>query len=87
RAKTEGKGLFRLNQGYEEGWKAFEFRDGDLFTFEHVLVNSWANGFLVPDGSHEVIIVFLPQYLEFLGFSLGFICFSWMLLTKGADKF
>jgi len=44
---------------------------------EHVLVNNWANGFILKSNiklltsntnKFNIIIVFLPQYLEFLGF-------------------
>ena len=50
---------------------------------EHVLVNNWANGWKL-DNFHlkkspsvfnnlDIIIIFLPQYLEFLGFlMMGF---------------
>jgi hypothetical protein len=40
---------------------------------EHVLVNNWANGWRIekppnPANQSTLIIIFLPQYLEFLGF-------------------
>lgn len=60
--------------------KIFPFLFGDELK-EHVLVNNWANGWKltesnvngqrpapsIPEGS-AVIVVFLPQYLQFLGF-------------------
>ncbi|MCL5970742.1 MAG: hypothetical protein M1450_04560 [Patescibacteria group bacterium] len=36
---------------------------------EHVLVNNWANGWEINNsGNESIVIIFWPQYLEFLGF-------------------
>lgn len=77
------------NQAYDEGWKAYEIansksqiansiRDFLPFLFgkelkSHVLLNNWANGWILDEKSYptdnsKLIIIFLPQYLEYLGF-------------------
>lgn len=54
---------------------------------EHVPVNNWENGWILdpqllsPD--FQVIIVYLPQYLEYFGFGLLPVTFIWLVLTKG----
>lgn len=80
---------------FHPGWKAYEinsefsmfnvqFHEAFPMLFgtelkEHVLVNNWANGFLLrPDavgasegqGSRTFIIIFWPQYLQFVGFGV-----------------
>jgi hypothetical protein len=82
-----------LSQSYHPGWKAYIVKHetsnvkrflNTFFPFifgkeikEHVLVNNWANGFILSSNTKlltsntnkfNIIIVFLPQYLEFLGF-------------------
>lgn len=44
---------------------------------DHVLINNWANGWRLrsdsfgdPKGTSNIVIVFLPQYLQFIGFGL-----------------
>ena len=51
----------------------------------HVLVNNWKNGWIVGNSNLEVrsskfAIVFLPQYLEWLGFVIILIVFSTLLV-------
>ena len=61
------EGLIVLGQGYDSGWIALT----NFHLLEHVKVNSWANGFFVPEGQHSIVIIFWPQYLEYLGMVLG----------------
>lgn len=58
---------------------------------EHVLVNNWANGWslrqetnsgLISDQSQTILIVFLPQYLEFAGFGILIAVFAGILLYR-----
>lgn len=70
-----------LSQSFDSGWKAYEINKlnllSELFPFlfgeeikQHVLVNNWENGWIV-DGNKQnsnIIIIYLPQYLEYLGF-------------------
>ncbi|HLC94738.1 MAG TPA: hypothetical protein VJH96_04185 [Patescibacteria group bacterium] len=78
--------LIMLDEAYEKNWRAYAVsettaRNPLLALFaplvgkelkNHVLVNNWANGWVVENQSEEVVIVFLPQYLEFVGFILLF---------------
>lgn len=82
--------IVKLNLSYEKGFKAYYvscknalscFLKTNLAPFyakeikDHVLINNWANGWLVNHQpstiSHQqIVIVFLPQYFEYLGFML-----------------
>ncbi len=64
---TVGSGILELGQGFENGWVSYP-------KIEHVKVNGWSNGFIVPD-SHALsttshYLVFWPQFLEWGGFIL-----------------
>ncbi len=71
----------------------FPFFFGDELK-EHVLVNNWANGWkLDKDTCYmspvtcRLVILFLPQYLEYFGFGLGIITIAYLLLRyKNASK-
>lgn len=71
---TRGQGLLALSQGFDNSWVAFANRK----KLDHVKVNGWSNGWLVPEGG-TIIIIFWPQYLEWIGigmlviFSMGMI--------------
>ena len=58
--------LLTLSQSFEKGWQASQGK--------HVLVNNWANGWLIDnpseEESQEIIIFFWPQILEYLGILL-----------------
>lgn len=69
--------LLAFNQGYNQGW--IGWYQGKLL--EHVRVNGWQNGWILPEAvsaeygvrsteSNQVIVVFWPQYLEWLGFGV-----------------
>ena len=73
------EGLVVLPQEFETGWRAYlvsgSGESNQIFPplgakriQEHVLVNGWANGWLIGQGTHSVVMVFMPQYLEYLGF-------------------
>ena len=72
--KTNSGNVVILNQSFSPGWIAFS--NGKLL--DHVLVNNWANGFFLNKSQQistnfnkfQVLIIFWPQYLEFLGFIL-----------------
>ncbi|MFH1971838.1 MAG: hypothetical protein ABIJ05_05705, partial [Patescibacteria group bacterium] len=90
----ENEGLLVLGQGYDKGWNAFilsESHDGMIAKFlpfiyskplEHLKVNSWANGWIVPNGSGIISIVFWPQYLEWGGMILGVITLSLVIILS-----
>lgn len=58
--ETKNGGLLKLSQGYDEGWVSPYL--------EHVKVDGWANGWIVPAGEHQIIIFYWPQLLQYLGF-------------------
>lgn len=57
-----------LSSAFEPGFKAYQ---NGLFGKElaqHVVVNGWANGWILnPNSSNNVYIVYLPQLLEYVG--------------------
>jgi hypothetical protein len=68
-----------LSQSYEKGWTAYTVKNFGLlekvfpFVFgkklqNHIRVNDWENGWTVKQDTQKIIIVYLPQYLEYLGF-------------------
>lgn len=75
-----------LHQSFNQGFLAFEIKNNNFFTNtfpflfgeklkEHVLVNNWANGWIIDSDqrqatSDKLIIIFWPQYLQYLGFIL-----------------
>src|SRR3990167_6694762 len=55
---------------------------------EHVTVNGWSNGWFIGNwkleiGNSQVVLVYLPQYLEYIGFAL--IIFTATVLWKFGD--
>lgn len=60
--------ILTLNQSFDTGWVAFDASHTELQG--HVLVNNWANGWRLTGDNRSVIIIFLPQLLEYLGFVL-----------------
>jgi hypothetical protein len=78
-------GTLVLSQSYDPGWKAYYVKSPNILTTalpfvfgtkvkEHVQVNSWENGWILPsnrDGEPiTVVIVYIPQYLEHAGFAM-----------------
>jgi hypothetical protein len=70
-----------LSQSFHPGWKAYILpKDASLFTRllspllsasqPHFMVNNWENGWESPQDGSTVILVFLPQYLQYAGFLL-----------------
>lgn len=91
-----------LSQGYDGGWNAYQFKNKpnliqQAFPFVfgqrvriHNVINNWENGWDMENTNPEanyLVIVYLPQYLEFIGFifTFGFIGFlifkNWASLT------
>lgn len=80
------------NQAYNEGWKAYLANNEFLpFLFgtelkSHVLVNNWENGWILDDNtlkkSERIIIVYLPQYLEYIGFIILFLFFAGLIFNR-----
>lgn len=72
-----------LYQSYSSGWVAIS--NGKILP--HVKINNWANGWklsnITMEQSNNVLIIFWPQYLEFLGFGLLIIAIIYLILMKG----
>ena len=49
---------------------------------EHVLVNNWENGWRLPSNESTIILFFLPQLLQWLGFLLLPLPLLWVWYTK-----
>lgn len=81
---SEGSGLLRVAQGFDNGWIAWG-RGGRHELLEHVTVDGWANGWLV-NGEKQIIIIYWPQLLEFAGLGLLPILF-WLLGFKKVARF
>ncbi len=79
--KPQTPGILALDFSFEKGFRAYQVKDNSFlqkilpFVFgkelkEHVLVNNWANGWVIPasfDKDSSVEVIFLPQYLELMG--------------------
>jgi hypothetical protein len=70
-----------LSQAYHKGWNAYITPQGSLqtalpFLFgkkvtNHTKVNNWANGWILEDpisDKNHLVMVFVPQYLQYIGF-------------------
>lgn len=85
-----------LSQSFDQGWHAYSLTNENLlsklFPFlggqelkNHVLINNWENGWILDADSaknNPIIIVYLPQYLEFAGFLAILIAIALMLKLK-----
>ncbi|PIP62803.1 hypothetical protein COW98_02110 [Candidatus Roizmanbacteria bacterium CG22_combo_CG10-13_8_21_14_all_35_9] len=77
-----------LYQTYDAGWIAIS--NGKILP--HVLVNNWANGWLINNetmkqlNNGKILIVFWPQYLEFVGFGLMIVSLIFVLLHQPKIK-
>ena len=64
---AQKNGVIILNQAFDNGWKAYQ--NGKELK-DHVLINNWANGWVLDGSTEKISILFWPQYLEYLGFGL-----------------
>ncbi|MDA1337819.1 MAG: hypothetical protein O2871_00490, partial [bacterium] len=88
---TNGEnGLLILNQSFDKGWIMFpkvHFPNFPDVRKDHVLVNNWANGWIINNGTNLIqdtryTILFWPQYMQFAGYLvLGLWIIYLLLLT------
>lgn len=87
-----------LSQSYQPGWKAYALSSqskvqGLLPMFftdslsSHIAVNNWANGWTIDQDSCSqaqctILLLYLPQYLEFIGLTLGILTASLLILAS-----
>ncbi len=79
--KNASAEMLTLAQSYNSGWKAYVVPDtsaiSTLFPFlkgkelpDHVLINNWKNGWNIKNTQETLVVMFVPQYLQFAGFAL-----------------
>ncbi len=75
-----GKAVLVLNQSFEDGWNLYEadscwfgittpFTCRRVFT-EHFVANNWANSWIFVPVSTSYVILYVPQYLQYIGYWL-----------------
>jgi hypothetical protein len=83
---VQGYGLIQLGQGYDEGWLGVTKVGPNWTKLEHLKVNSWANGWVVPTiqpFNHSTIyLIFWPQALEWGGMILGVVTLLFLASKK-----
>ncbi|MBI5044819.1 MAG: hypothetical protein HZC02_02745 [Candidatus Levybacteria bacterium] len=94
--QSEGEHTLVLSQAYDKGWKAYRlplelsssqrtlalvapFLVGKPIS-SHTKINNWENGWTLT-GSGTIVIVYLPQYLQYLGAALLVIFGGYVLIT------
>lgn len=102
---TANSRILVLSQSFHPGWKAYQLSaDSNWLTAflapifgkeikNHVLVNNWENGWVLPltanglqtTADQKIILIFWPQYLEYLGFVILISCYIAILL-KGEKQ-
>lgn len=82
------KPLVVLSQAYEPGWKLIQFLGPIPMPVKatHVLVNNWANGYILENARTEgnlknYYAIFIPQFLQFFGF-LALVVYAVNLVRK-----
>lgn len=82
--KTKKPFSLILGQSYDDGWKAYQINfKFEILNFKlwealpfvfgkeiktHTKINNWANGWEIEGG--DVVIIYLPQYLQYAGFGM-----------------
>lgn len=84
-ANVQGNGLLTLSQGYDAGWVAFAVPQSggeSIQILPHLVYNGWANGWQLSPGTYQVVILYVPQLLEFGGlFILALSCVTLAILS------
>jgi len=94
--------VLTFSYSFDPGWKAYEVQNSNFLSLylpfffgkelkNHVLVNNWENGWLL-ENSHlssvnsRLVIVFWPQYLEYLGFIILFGTFGYLTFSYARTR-
>lgn len=96
------KEIFTFFYTYDKGWNAYKIENNNfwqkIFPFlfgkklnEHVLVNNWANGWVLNNSSandknSEFVVIYLPQYLEYLGFLMLIVSLITLIIKSSGSK-
>lgn len=88
----ENKNILVYWQSFDKDWIAFNIDRSNSFTKylpfifgkklnNHVMINNWTNGWKLDNNidQKDIVIIFWPQYLEFLGFGLLLITLIFLL--------
>jgi hypothetical protein len=79
-SSAELQAYLLLRQSYHPGWTAYQ--DGKELT-DHILIDNWANGWKLDNpGNKNIVMIFWPQYLEYVGFGLLIMNFVFILLIR-----
>jgi len=86
-----------LSQSFHSGWKAYSVPRSFPLNhsiiqivvpffgkplINHVLINNWMNGWELNEKSDTVVILYLPQYLQYFGFGLLIFTFIGIVFWK-----
>ncbi|PIY72468.1 hypothetical protein COY87_00785, partial [Candidatus Roizmanbacteria bacterium CG_4_10_14_0_8_um_filter_33_9] len=91
--QLNNKATVILYQSFHPGWVAYNVPTNNwmnqnlAFLFgqkinTHVLINNWANGWLIEPETKNIVIIFWPQYLQYLGLGLLLISFFGIVFWK-----
>nr|MBI5455391.1 hypothetical protein [Candidatus Levybacteria bacterium] len=86
-----------LSQTYAKGWHAYEVSTVNLITEifpfvfgkelkDHLLIDNWANGWQLNNSSNFLVIVYLPQYLEYIGIIITILTFIIIIVRLKSKK-
>lgn len=93
----ENKSAFVLSQSFNKGWQAYTMKSSNpikerlpfIFGSEvknHFLVNNWENGWSLDKTNSkenfDLVVIYTPQYLEFVGFLIIPILLAFILIFK-----
>ncbi len=62
--------LLALNQSYEKNWVAIPIEaNGHISQLKpyHTILNNWANVWVIPENTTQVIVLFIPQVAQLIG--------------------
>lgn len=65
--ETEENFILSLNQAYGSGWLAFDNNK----PLTKIKVNNWANGWKLESGKHNIIVIYLPQVIQWITIFTG----------------
>lgn len=95
---VDNKDVLALSQTYEAGWNAYKVSSINPLTLTlpfifgdklpHTIVDNWENGWELNSSTsnQQVVMIFLPQYLEYLGLLFGLLSFLFLLITVVKKK-
>lgn len=97
-APSSDSQLLTLNQAYDTGWKAYTFNDVPrlptilryLFSItgvplqekNHIKNKGWENTWIIPSGTKHIVIIYVPQIIQYIGFALLILPIPLVLLHK-----